>query len=110
MSWEQDVLDKWSKQYGISNVIFAGYKPCGNYAGFCHGRKWGTPEIIMNIDVDTHYEKHKITCKGVLWHEFGHAYDYWTTGTMGHDKAWMKIYLKKPHLVLAGFLSPFVRW
>lgn len=110
MGYEQDTLDKWSAKEGMTGVIFQGYRDCGKYAGFCHGRNYGTPQITMMIEVDSHYEKHRFVCKGILWHEFIHAYTFWHTGTMGHRKNWLKMYVKKPHLVLAGFLAPFVRW
>lgn len=108
--WEQDILDKWSREQGINGVVFTGYRNLGSYAGMSHGRGYGTPGIRIEIEVDSHYEKHRLVCKGILWHEFGHAYNYWNSGEMGHGRNWLGFYIKRFHLVLLGFLAPFVRW
>lgn len=109
MSWEQDQLDAWSREYGIGTVHFVGYRPLGDYAGMTYHS--GYPKNIwVGVAVDEAYDDHRTVARCVLWHEFAHAWCFYQRGRTGHDKTWLRFYMKKPGLVLGAFLAPFVRW
>lgn len=46
--------------------------------------------------------------QGIIWHELCHYYTEYKYGFTGHGKEFIKVYFRKPLLVLCGFLSSFI--
>lgn len=104
MSWEQEVLNAWSKEYNVDSPKWMGYKkyPFPNKTWV---RAWITYGNPHKIYVDPWFELHSLLAKAELWHEFCHHAVYKKYGKSGHCKYWKKFRRKKVLLWVLDILT-----
>lgn len=108
-----NLLCDWSEAdgFGRASAYFAGFVPqrCKDRAGRCVYTRY--PDGMSKVcriemapwmaDAPTWFQR------GVLWHEWAHAYTYLYGAPTGHGKSWLAKYIRRPGYVLANFCLAF---
>ena len=108
MTYEQNLLNGWVKEYSIiREVRFMGYdsRMCKNYDAICYYPT--TTDARYRIYLTTKFNGKSFAIKCGLWHEMAHAIAYDKEKVSGHGWPWLKCYLAKPWYVLGMFIVAF---
>lgn len=99
------MIAKWLNEKGMSNVYIntITYEDIGDEFGRCWMREDGI-YYCLTIYINPVIRGMPIMLRGVLWHEFCHAWDFYESGSMGHFNKWIRKWLSKPHYVLATII------
>lgn len=102
------MIAKWLNEKEMSNVYIDSitYEDIGDEFGHCYMREDGI-YYCLTIYINQAIRGMPLMLRGVLWHEFAHAWDYYESGSMGHYNKWIRKWLSKPHYVLA-MVVPFL--
>lgn len=102
------MIAKWLNEKGMTNVYIESiiYEDLGDQFGRCKMYQDGVYYELI-IYINKNINGMPIMTRGVLWHEFCHAWDFYESGSMGHYNKWIKKWISKPHYVLA-LVVPFL--